>query len=266
MTAAPRIVVALDASPDARAAFEAACELARRTGAEVACVFVEDEDVLDLAGHPLARFVGRAGAVPAPIERAAMERSMRHVSGRVAALVQEAAARLRVQATVRTLRGRVVEALIASSSDADLVLVGKGRRGAPAGLARTPAVALGAPRPVLLLGAGEVLGPPVALVDDVSEAGAIVGAASLVADAGGVRMVALGDTPEAAGAVADEARRALAERGIAGAVEAVTRSPQVLEVLAALRGRTLVVGAGAWRRGAFDALVARLKVPVLIAR
>ncbi len=259
-----RIVVALDASPDARAALEAACELARRSGAEVTCVFVEDEDALDLASQPMTRFVGRAG-VPRRVDRADMERSMRHVGGRVAALVREAAGRLQVQATVRTMRGRVVDALLASSTDADVVFVGKGRRGAPAGLSRTPAVALGATRPVFILGEGESIGAPIAVIDDPAEARAVLTAAARIVDSGALRVVALGDGHDVSETVA-AIRSALEDMALTVEIEVSPRGAAVFDGIASLRGHTLVVGAGAWQRGAFTELVARLRVPVLVAR
>lgn len=259
-----RFVVALDASPDARAAFEAACELARRRGAAVTCVFVEDEDALELAAHPHARFVTRSGSQPASAVRDDMERSMRRMGGRVAALVREAASKHQVEATLRTTRGRVVDSLLASSNDADLVLVGKGRRGPLDDRSPTPSVTMRATRSVLLLGAGETLGAPLALVDDPSEMRAVVAAASRLADASGVRLVLVGELSTTVTWL-ELARRSLVDAGVRGVVEAAPMNA-ALDALAHARGRTLVVGAGAWSRGVFDAAVDRLKLPVLVAR
>ena len=53
-----RIVVGLDAGPRDRAALEAAAQLAARMQAELVGLFVEDIDLLHLAGLPFAREVG----------------------------------------------------------------------------------------------------------------------------------------------------------------------------------------------------------------
>ena len=58
-----RILVALDASRHSLAALEAAAELAARLKAELVGLFVEDIDLLRLAGLPFAREIRYPSAI-----------------------------------------------------------------------------------------------------------------------------------------------------------------------------------------------------------
>ncbi len=70
-----RILVALDASGASLAALDAAARLAATLEAELLGLFVEDEDLLRLAGLPCAREVGFTFTQARRMESADMERA-----------------------------------------------------------------------------------------------------------------------------------------------------------------------------------------------
>ncbi len=61
-----RILVAIDTSPHGRAALEAAADLAAASSAELCGLFVEDLNLLRLAGLPFAHEIEFASATPRP--------------------------------------------------------------------------------------------------------------------------------------------------------------------------------------------------------
>ncbi|MEJ2343030.1 MAG: universal stress protein [Gemmatimonadales bacterium] len=75
-TSIRRIVVALDASRSSLAALEAAAELAAAVNAELAGLFVEDENLVRLAGLPLAREFDRISERPRSMDTAQLRRHM----------------------------------------------------------------------------------------------------------------------------------------------------------------------------------------------
>ncbi len=69
-----RILVALDASSDSRAAVEAAVNLAARFNAELTGIYVEDENLLRLADLPFVQEVGHFSATCRHINHVDLER------------------------------------------------------------------------------------------------------------------------------------------------------------------------------------------------
>lgn len=123
-----RILVALDASKESLAALEAAAQLAARLHAELAGLFIEDADLLNLAGLPFSReapLLSRAGRL-LDLERLEQELKSK------AAIARQALARraesLHLQWSFRTARGRVDAELLAAAAEADLIAVGKSTR------------------------------------------------------------------------------------------------------------------------------------------
>ena len=72
-----RILVALDASQHSLAALEAASELAEALKAELVGIFVEDVNLLNLAGLPFVREVGYPSGAARPLDSPSMERALR---------------------------------------------------------------------------------------------------------------------------------------------------------------------------------------------
>jgi hypothetical protein len=117
-----RIVIGLDAGPRGRAAIEAAARLAARTQAELVCLFVEDVDLLRLAGLPFAREVGYPSAALRPLDVAAMERALRATAQEVQRTLTAIAARAPLNWSFRVARGTVLHELRAAAAGGDIVV------------------------------------------------------------------------------------------------------------------------------------------------
>ena len=113
-----RVVVGLEPTPQRRAALQAAAELAERMQAELIGLFVEDMDLLHLAGLPFAREVGFPSAVRRSLDVAAMERSLRAAARDLRRVCEEALERTSVPWSFRTARGSPAGALLELAAEA----------------------------------------------------------------------------------------------------------------------------------------------------
>lgn len=117
-----RILVALDTSAGARAALRRAADMARRMEAELAGLFVEDEDLLRLAGLPFAREFSGGGRRDLSLET--MERELAREAVQLERELEAAARSLEIPWSFRTARGRVFSELLAASSGHELMVLG----------------------------------------------------------------------------------------------------------------------------------------------
>ena len=118
-----RILVALDASPHSQAALEAASELADVLKAELVGIFVEDVNLLRLAGLPFAREVGYPSGTDRPLDSPSMERELRIQAEQARQTLAGVAVRRQIRWSFRVVRGQVATELLTRSA-----------RGRPAGL------------------------------------------------------------------------------------------------------------------------------------
>ncbi len=123
-----RILVALDASPESLAALHAAVALAAHLDAELMGLFVEDINLLRLAGLPFAREVGYPAATERPIDHATMERQLHVLAKEAGRAMAEAAARRRVLWSFRRVRGHVAAEVLAAAQGVDLLALGMSSR------------------------------------------------------------------------------------------------------------------------------------------
>jgi len=135
-----RIMVALDTSARSSAALDTAAELAGALGAQLLGLFVEDINLLRLAGLPFAREVGRASAAARPLDFSEVERAMRMEAARAERSIAGAAQRLQLQWSFRVTRGQMIAQVLAEAQQVDMVVLGR------AGEYATPGVG-----PVLVL-------------------------------------------------------------------------------------------------------------------
>lgn len=178
---ARRILVGMDASASSLDALAAAAALAARLGSELAGLFVEDEDLLRLAGLPFGDLVRAPGGQSERLEPAAAEAALRALARQAREALERAAASHRVACSFRVARGSVSRELLAAAETADLVVLGaaghgRPRRGAVGTTAR--AAAAGARASVLLLARGSPLHGEVIAVDDGGEGGDVAVAAA----------------------------------------------------------------------------------------
>lgn len=120
-----RILVAIDASPHSLAALEAAVDLAARFDAELAGIFVEDENLLRLAGRPSVIEIGIFTATRRRIDGEELERQMRVQSRRVRRIFTLTTERAHVRRSFRVVRGTILSEVLAAASEADVLVLGQ---------------------------------------------------------------------------------------------------------------------------------------------
>jgi nucleotide-binding universal stress UspA family protein len=119
-----RILVVLDNSREGAARMESATRLAARCGAELLGLFVEDINLLNLAGLPFAREIAHNTATGRVLDRDAMERSLRAQADELRHRLESGAAGARITCNFRVTRGHVVPELLALARDIDLMVLG----------------------------------------------------------------------------------------------------------------------------------------------
>lgn len=120
-----RILVALDASPHSLAALEAAVELAARFRAELAGLFVEDENLLRLANLPFVQEVGLFSATLRHIDVNELERQIRGLGRRARRIFTMTTERTQISRSFRVVRGTVLSELLNAATEADVLVLGK---------------------------------------------------------------------------------------------------------------------------------------------
>jgi nucleotide-binding universal stress UspA family protein len=205
-----RILVALDASRHSLAALEAASELADALKAELVGIFVEDVNLLYLAGLPFAREVRYLSGADRPLDSPSMERELRIQAEQARQTLAGVAGRRQIRWSFRVVRGQVTTELLTAAQEADLLALGR------ASWASTRRVRLGATarevvaqalRPVLLLQHGHAICQPVQLAYDGSPAArrALATAARMVLITGGhLTVMVIADAPEVAQRLEEE--------------------------------------------------------------
>jgi nucleotide-binding universal stress UspA family protein len=168
-----RILVALDASADSRAALAAAVDLAALLHAELVGLFVEDINLLRLVELPFAREVRFAATAPRRLEREELQRNLRARAAVLRRELEEMTAESKVPAAFQVLRGAVERELLAAAGENDILAVGRlGHspiRRARLGSTARAVVARGAS--TILLARVDVEGRPVVALYDGSAAG-----------------------------------------------------------------------------------------------
>ena len=169
---APRIrhiLVAVDASPHSEAALEAAGELAARFDAELLGLFVEDLNVLRLAGLPFTEELGLFSARRRRLSQRDVKRQLRIQARQAQETFAVVIERAGVAGEFHVVHGAVSREILKASQEADIVLLGKvgmskpqeGRLGSTARRLMAEA-----PGMTMILQDGARLGAPVVLVYD----------------------------------------------------------------------------------------------------
>lgn len=163
-----RIVVALDASLNSRAALVTAVSLAETLRTELLGLFVEDINLLRLSELPFAREVLFAESKLRHLERDELLKRLRARAAILRQEVQELAAEHKITSSFQVIRGPVDKELLAVALDSDLLALGRlghsiARRTHLGSTAR--AIIDRATSAVLLVRAEANAGPIVALYD-----------------------------------------------------------------------------------------------------
>lgn len=119
------ILVALDASTANRSILQAGVTLANRFDARLKALFIEDTDLLHMAGLPFVREVVYGLPSGRAINVAGMERSIRTQTAHLRKLVETVAQQNHIEITFDVLRGNVAKMLCDASRHTDLLVIGK---------------------------------------------------------------------------------------------------------------------------------------------
>jgi nucleotide-binding universal stress UspA family protein len=125
--AARRILVALDASPESLAALEHAANLAVRLEAELEGLFIEDEDLINLARLPFAREVNRLTQIARGFDEATLVQDLRDQAAMARGALRQIAEARHLRWTFRVVRGRIEGAIETAASSVDLLAIGRRR-------------------------------------------------------------------------------------------------------------------------------------------
>lgn len=215
-----RILVALDASTHSLAALEAAADLAATLEAELLGLFVEDENLLHLAGLPFAREVRAPSAASREMSSDRMEQDLRLQAAQARRALRAAAERVQARWSFRTVRGQVTPAVLAAALEADLVAMGRMSQSV-SGRSRLGSTARattrGTRRSVLLMQQGSDLSYPVLVTFDGSPAAwqALLAATRLARASGDdLSVLLLNDVPEAVDNMKDQVSAWLRKRDL----------------------------------------------------
>ena len=117
-----RIFIAVDDTPSARASTVFAARLAALSEADLAALFVEEENVHQAAGFPVGFQMTRTGR-PLPAIRESLEEAYRAQARNLRALVQDIAQSAHVQWSFDVRRGRLVATVTAEATARDMVVL-----------------------------------------------------------------------------------------------------------------------------------------------
>lgn len=123
-----RILVALDASRESLTALEAAAQVASRMRGELTGLFVEDADLLKLAGHPNAREVSLLTCSGRALDLATVERELRTQAAMARRTLERVAQQWKVPWSFQVTRGAIQSVLAAAAVEADMVAMGRATR------------------------------------------------------------------------------------------------------------------------------------------
>ena len=124
--AVDRILVAVDATSDSAAVLEIAAQLASEFDAELNGIFVEDINLLRLAGLPFARELTWSTAMELRLDYQRMERTLRGYAAHAQQAVVKVTTQLKLHASLQVVRGLVAQELLRAAEMVDLFILGKG--------------------------------------------------------------------------------------------------------------------------------------------
>jgi hypothetical protein len=122
-----RILVALDARPESLRSLERTVALAAELGAEIAALFIEDEELMRLCDLPVVEVTLRGGTVRRP-EAATLRREVRARASAARKALERAAVTRRVAWSFQITRGRIREEVERGSPGTDVVTLRRSTR------------------------------------------------------------------------------------------------------------------------------------------
>jgi hypothetical protein len=265
-----RVVLGLWHTTADAASIEAAAELARLLRLGLHGLFVEDEALLTMAALPFAREIRLATHTWRELSADAVETEMRHAAEEAQRLLDAAARATGIASAFEVVRGDPAACIAAACRAGDILAV---TDPGAAGLAAHGGLRLredaGEAASILLLPARPAArrGSIVAIAQDAADP-ALAAAGALAAATGEdlVLLLAQGTAPDAARAMAASVQEAgRTHRRVATRIVHGSGSENVLEAMAGLRERLIVIARAAPLAAAGARLAAVRGVPVLLA-
>jgi nucleotide-binding universal stress UspA family protein len=122
------IAVAIDCSPHSKASLAAAAEMAYRLKAELIGIFVEDINLLNMAGLPFAEEIRLYSSTTGKLDTGELERMLRLQARQAQTLLQQSAQPRMLRHSFRVLRGMVSEQIMTAAPEADMLVLGRSGR------------------------------------------------------------------------------------------------------------------------------------------
>lgn len=119
-----QILVALDSCNDSRPALLVAGEMAAALRAELSGLFIEDEELANVASLPFSRVIHSYSGASANLDLTSLRRQMRVKSNRVRQALEQSASQWQVEHSFRIIRGKIGDVLLDQAKGADLVSIG----------------------------------------------------------------------------------------------------------------------------------------------
>lgn len=158
---AEEILVAVDASPHSLAALTAAADLAALLGQRLHALYVEDVNLLRLAGLPFCREVGSYTASVRLLDSRAIERTFQRSALDIQRFIERVTQTRRVSCTFHVERGGVADTLTLAARRATLISLGRVGHSPGRRIGSTTQMLLERlDRPLLIASAGVQLQPP----------------------------------------------------------------------------------------------------------
>jgi nucleotide-binding universal stress UspA family protein len=273
-----RILVALDASTPSLAALEEAAALASAMQAELLGLFVEDINLVRIAGLPFVRQISFPYGAEERMSSERIDRELKAQAELARQALASAAGRRHTRWSFRTVRGQVTGEILAAASQTDLVLLGQSGW-SPARAVGSTALALIAASPgafLLVPQEAPQTGPIAVLYDgSIDSPGdsrrALEAAIRLgVAHQAALLVLVSGSTPEACDAIRQNAREIIGRRVKEFRVRRVPAATprELAQVLRTEHGRLLVLpGSSALAQEAgIRSLLELTRSPLLLIR
>lgn len=120
-----RVLVAVDASPSSTVVLEHAVRLARGFQAELVGLFVEEQELIDLAAAGLLHEVGLSSGAIRRLDTAGIELALRAQTRSLRGRLWRLAEREQIRWLFRSARGPVVKELLREGSKVELLVLGR---------------------------------------------------------------------------------------------------------------------------------------------
>lgn len=162
-----RVLIALDASPQSMAALQAAAELAAGLEAELIGVFVEDINLVRLAGLRVTMEFGQTSGQAREIDERRIGLELHGRAERARSAIQRAAGQRQIPWSFQVARGSIERELLSRAEQVDLIILGRASWSGRTPIGSTAkAILAGATSNTLILDTGHRLHPTLMVIYD----------------------------------------------------------------------------------------------------